>query len=81
MATARLRRRPTTPKACSAASSSCAGLPVDFSLHAHGDERHAALAHLPALASGDVDPYDLTTNPIGLTITYYDEDRAVSSGG
>ncbi len=29
----------------------------------------------------DVDPYDLTTNPIGLTITYYAEDRAVSSGG
>ena len=29
----------------------------------------------------DVDPYELTTNPIGLTITYYAEDRAVSSGG
>ena len=28
----------------------------------------------------DVDPYELTTNPIGLTITYYAEDRAVSSG-
>ena len=29
----------------------------------------------------DVDPYELTTNLIGLTITYYAEDRAVSSGG
>ena len=29
----------------------------------------------------DVDPYELTTNPIGLTITYYAEDRTVSSGG
>ena len=29
----------------------------------------------------DVDPYELTTNPIGLIITYYAEDRAVSSGG
>ncbi|MCY4372294.1 MAG: VirB8/TrbF family protein [Spirochaetaceae bacterium] len=28
----------------------------------------------------DVDPYELTTNPIGLTITYYAADRAVSSG-
>lgn len=28
----------------------------------------------------DVDPYELTTNPIGLTITYFAADRAVSSG-
>ncbi|MCY4595571.1 MAG: hypothetical protein OXC19_12355 [Bryobacterales bacterium] len=28
----------------------------------------------------DVDPYELTANPIGLTITYYAADRAVSSG-
>ena len=28
----------------------------------------------------DVDPYEVTTNPIGLTITYYASDRAVSSG-
>lgn len=29
---------------------------------------------------GDVDPYELTTNPIGLPITYYAADRAISSG-
>ena len=29
----------------------------------------------------EVDPYEVTTNPIGLTITYYASDRAVSSGG
>ena len=33
-------------------------LPIDFDLHAHGDERAAALAHLPALAVGDVVVYD-----------------------
>ena len=33
-------------------------LPIDFDLHAHGDERAAALAHLPALAAGDVVVYD-----------------------
>ena len=35
-----------------------ARLPVDFDLHAHGDERRAALAHLAALAPGDVIVYD-----------------------
>ncbi len=35
-----------------------AQLPVDFDLHAHGDERRAALAHLPALAPGDIVVYD-----------------------
>ena len=29
-------------------------LPIDFDLHAHGDERAAALAHLPAMAAGNV---------------------------
>ena len=29
----------------------------------------------------EVDPYELTTNPIGLVITYYAAGRAVSSGG
>ena len=33
-------------------------LPIDFDLHAHGDERAAALAHLPAMAVGDVVVYD-----------------------
>ena len=33
-------------------------LPIDFDLHAHGDERAAALAHLPAMAAGDVVVYD-----------------------
>ena len=33
-------------------------LPVDCDLHSHGDERRAALAHLPALAPGDVVVYD-----------------------
>lgn len=28
----------------------------------------------------DVDPHELTSNPIGLTITYFASDRAVSSG-
>ena len=28
----------------------------------------------------DVDPYELTTNPIGLTIICYVANRAVSSG-
>ena len=35
-----------------------ARLPVDFGLHAHGDERRAALAHLSCLAPGDVVVYD-----------------------
>ncbi len=35
-----------------------ARLPLDFDLHAHGDERRAARAHLPALARGDVVVYD-----------------------
>ena len=33
-------------------------LPVDFDLHAHSDERRAALNHLPALTAGDVVVYD-----------------------
>ena len=33
-------------------------LPIDFDLHAHRDERTAALDHLPALAAGDVVVYD-----------------------
>ena len=33
-------------------------LPVDFDLHAHGDERAAALAHLRALAPSDLLVYD-----------------------
>ncbi len=33
-------------------------LPVDFDLHAHANERLAALAHLPALAATDVVVYD-----------------------
>ena len=33
-------------------------LPIDFDLHAHGDERAAALAHLPAMAAGNVVVYD-----------------------
>ncbi len=33
-------------------------LPVDFDLHTHGDERAAALAHLPALAPPDLVVYD-----------------------
>ena len=33
-------------------------LPIDFDLHAHGNERAAALAHLPAMAAGDVVVYD-----------------------
>ena len=33
-------------------------LPVDFELHAHGNERAAALAHLAATAAGDVVVYD-----------------------
>ena len=53
-ATTRPRRRPTTRRACSAAYQLRARLPVDFDLHANGDERRAALAHLPALAPGDV---------------------------
>ena len=35
-----------------------AQLPVDFDLHAHGDERRAALEHLAALTPGDVVVYD-----------------------
>ena len=35
-----------------------ASLPTDFALHAHADERRAALAHLAALARGDVVVYD-----------------------
>ena len=35
-----------------------ARLPVDFDLHAHADERRAALRHLPALQRGDVVVYD-----------------------
>ena len=35
-----------------------ARLPFDCDLHAHGDERRAALAHLDALAPGDVVVYD-----------------------
>ena len=33
-------------------------LPIDFGLHAHADERHAARLHLDALAPGDVVVYD-----------------------
>ena len=33
-------------------------MPVDFDLHAHGNERAAALGHLPALSEGDVVVYD-----------------------
>ena len=33
-------------------------LPADFELHAHGNERTAALAHLAATAAGDVVVYD-----------------------
>ncbi len=33
-------------------------LPVDFDLHAHGNEREAALAHLKALSESDVVVYD-----------------------
>ena len=35
-----------------------AKMPVDFDLHAHGNERAAALGHLPALSEGDVVVYD-----------------------
>ena len=33
-------------------------LPVDFDLHAHGNERAAALAHLNVLSANDVVVYD-----------------------
>ena len=33
-------------------------LPVDFDLHAHGNEREAALAHLKILSENDVVVYD-----------------------
>ena len=33
-------------------------LPVDFDLHAHGNEREAALAHLNVLSANDVVVYD-----------------------
>ncbi len=35
-----------------------AKMQVDFDLHAHGNERAAALGHLPALSEGDVVVYD-----------------------
>ena len=43
-----------------------AQLPVDFDLHAHGDERRAALEHLAALAPGDVVVYDRGYYSFGL---------------
>lgn len=43
-----------------------AQLPVDFQLHAHGDERRASLEHLAALRPGDVVVYDRGYYSFGL---------------